>query len=499
MNAIENVDLQNQAVGLLFEGAMGRLLKELDPTLKHMRSTKSTDAQYIADFRIDDQKGNPRQLIEIKSHRWFSSVDDRKSVLENMLVTSVERSKASGRPSGLLHQYLQSVHRLDDDYRDSCCLVIVGLYDVPGHIHASKMLSEDEQEQRQALSNYKDFLLLWVRPKHVDGYSCLLSGGMFEQVVKEFGLFNALDELSDLAHGSRPLLGFTGEDIEIVQHVPYCGLLPESYNEYDLKYANSLCDTSTDGGTYNNQPWYADQPIKIFELPSPDQEPMNEDEELPDLITDVDLSVDDFRDIRDGILADMSLTDISKVLGKSEAYLSGLLSRSHPKYDEFKRWILPIMKKVDHQSLPDPTRYEKMMKTSNSEESSASDQSGDVELSKVVQRQNQVILDRQAELDELKLQNETLQKALDEVRSRALQKSQTDKASREAREEEIDKLKRENDEFKRDNNNLRRTNERLETYAISYFKDAKRVRELETLIVDMVIEKAKIEKEKDDK
>ena len=157
------------------------------------------------------------------------------------------------------------------------------------------------------------------------------------------------------------------------------------------------------------------------------------------------------------------------------------------------------MKKVDHQSLPDPTRYEKMMKTSNSEESSASDQSGDVELSKVVQRQNQVILDRQAELDELKLQNETLQKALDEVRSRALQKSQTDKASREAREEEIDKLKRENDEFKRDNNNLRRTNERLETYAISYFKDAKRVRELETLIVDMVIEKAKIEKEKDDK
>jgi hypothetical protein len=422
MNAIQDVDLQNQAVGLAFEQTMGKCLKILDPRLKDMRSTKNTDLQYISDFRIDDERGRPTQLIEIKSHRWFSTVDTHQSVLERMTATSIERSKASGKKVGLFHQFDQSQRCLDDD-RGNFTLVIVGLYDKPGHIHAAGMLSEDKKEHEKALDHYTHYLLIWNFIKHADGFSCLLESWRFHKLIALWGLETALSELEDIGLRHEPELD--GAPLQIEMHVPSGNFYPDAYEEYVRKHYESVYNSSNPV-TSNNKPWYADKTFKGFEPSSPDEEPLNEDEELPSLIDDVDLSLNDFKDIRDGILADMSLTDISKIIGKSETYLSGLLGRNHPKYDEFKRWILPIMKRVCHQSLPDPIRYEKIMKTSDNTEARTSDQSNDGELSKVIQRQNNLILNLQEELNGSRKRIKQLENELNQ----ASEQGQTDTKER---------------------------------------------------------------------
>jgi hypothetical protein len=402
MNAINNVEVQNQAVGLKYESFIGGLLRRLDPSLEDLKSTMNTDLQYVSDFRLDDEHGQPRQLIEVKSCRWFSSTGDYKSVLLRMMKESLEKSEKSGRPQGLLHQYLRSVHAVDNDESDNYSLVIIGLYDVSGDEHASQMLSDFEFVQDRALENYRHYILLWSFPKHETGYSAIASRPVFESLVQSEGLCGALKALGEVIQ-TNPF-----KDSQAT-YQPYYDLLPEPNRQYCADYAASLIRPNK-GATYNKKPWYVNEPVKVFELPAPEQVSANEDEELvadepqveiqsdglPKKIPGVDLVDQDFADIRDGILAGYSLKEVCHLIDKSHAYIHGVLRRTHPKYDEFKKWISDLQDSV------------------KDEGSIMADQTDDSELSKVIQRQNLVLLDRQTELDELNLQNEILLKAREE-------------------------------------------------------------------------------------
>ena len=78
---------------------------------------------------------------------------------------------------------------------------------------------------------------------------------------------------------------------------------------------------------------------------------MTETQNLPNIIQGVDLSLDDYRLIHSGLKRRISLTHISREIEKSDNFLGGFLRRPEPKYDEFRTWMLSMMKELNHPCL----------------------------------------------------------------------------------------------------------------------------------------------------
>lgn len=95
------------------------------------------------------------------------------------------------------------------------------------------------------------------------------------------------------------------------------------------------------------------------------QERANEDDQYPAPIQGVNLSLDHLKLIKTGVLAREKFSDISESIGKSHSYMHGLISNTHQKYNEFKNWLHTIMEEVHHPSLPLTRRYMNIMEGSD--------------------------------------------------------------------------------------------------------------------------------------
>tara|TARA_S200002703_G_scaffold115137_1_gene100687 strand:- start:221 stop:1429 length:1209 start_codon:yes stop_codon:yes gene_type:complete len=317
MNAIN----QNQSVGICFEEAFLKFIKDLGHPTK---STKHTDIEYIADATIRDDSRSI--FIEIKSHRTYPN-ETTKDTFKRICETSIKKSTPQ-KPSGLFHQWRRGIARCDHYF------VFVGLYNKDADEHAQDVFNGD------VLNNYHHYSLYWTWKGQMF-WLTIPALEMFGLLAKHEGAFRSfISELCDLT------------SVYSEKHEEY-NIDPRSIgggqNDIDIGLEFDLSDCIYNYEDYQSDPSWETESVKKSNIQL--------DDDLPQLIEGVTLEKSDFQIIKDSLVLGKDIYETSILINKSKTYLfniyQGNSSYAHPKFRAWRLWFHGLL--IKSGQLDDPT------------------------------------------------------------------------------------------------------------------------------------------------
>ena len=336
----------NKTNGLKFEA---RFLEELQSRFKTVKTSHSTDYMYICDIVHEDC------LIELKSNR-DAYKETTQQTFQKICKVGLKSFKATGIKKGL---FFQTIELLKYDRS----MTIVGNYQIePNKLHNLFIKNPD-----QAWFNYHEYKI-HTHWSHGSTYTRIPAAEFWKLADESSSLVKLKYKVEEYAcdHGGY------NNDLDISNH--YSGDEHDSafyYLEISKGFQDPIIENLLSKG--ESDQWGLNLSIEPqqFEI-SLDQPTQNwiekeKQAELDLIEVSKKISIDDLRVlpkeelliIQEAIENHEVLSDISKKLNKSKAYLSMILkndpnqsSYKNEKWDEFRLWLKAILLDAFHPQTP---------------------------------------------------------------------------------------------------------------------------------------------------